>query len=111
MLPQRRPAWLFFVSHKPKSLDFYPASSLFRTACNVRVEAIAGYGETRTASLSFFCRTAIPRNTDTQLLLRHESLPSLIIVEDTDFGDSALLLVKTFYHSKLFLQRSVALLG
>ena len=53
MLPQRRPAWLFFVSHKPKSLDFYPASSLFRADCNVRVETIAGYGETRTASLSF----------------------------------------------------------
>ena len=111
MLPQgdRHGSFSFHISPN-RSLDFYSASSWFRTACNVRVEAIAGYGETRTASL-FFCRTAIPRNTDTQLLLRHESLPSLIIVEDTDFGDSALLLVKTFYHSKLFLQRSVALLG
>ena len=32
------------------ALDFYSASSLFRTDCNVRVEAIAGYGETRTVA-------------------------------------------------------------
>ena len=33
-----------------RSLDFHSASSLFLSACNVRVEAIAGYGETRTAA-------------------------------------------------------------
>ena len=32
------------------SSDFRSASSLFRAACNARVEGIAGYGETRTAA-------------------------------------------------------------
>lgn len=54
MLPQgdRHGSFSFHINPN-RSLDFYPASSLFRADSNVRVETIAGYGETRTASLSF----------------------------------------------------------
>ncbi len=88
----------FFVSHKPKSVIRFTPNLLrlcFEQIATSVLETIADYGETRTASLSFL-PTAIPRNTDTQLLLRHESLPSLIIVEDTDFGILRCCLSKLF---------------
>ena len=47
---QEEDNWQIPSFNPNQSLDFHSASSLFRADCNVRVEAIAGYGETRTAA-------------------------------------------------------------
>ena len=110
MLPQRRPAWLFSFHISPnRSLDFTLLRLCFEQIATSVLETIADYGETRTAS-KFFADSNTKK-------YRHPATSSARKSPKSDhrrrygFRGFCAAACQNFYHSKLFLQRSVALLG